>query len=506
MSNTRTKNAMRNSMVALVSQLLYIVVSFVCRTVFTKVLGTAYLGINGLFTNILTILSFAELGIGSALVYRMYKPLASNNVQKVAQYVNLYKKVYNYIMLIITVIGLAIVPFLQYLVDAPNVKENIILLYLLYLMDTITSYMFVYKKSVLIADQKDYIVSIYTQIFNIIMNVLQMIILVLTHSFIIYCLIRTACNVLNNLVTSRYVDKHYPDIERAKVDKLSKNEIISLKEDVKGLMLRQVAAVSFDGTDNIIISKFIGITTVGVISNYTLLTTTFNGIMNKIFSSITASIGNLTVEGDKDHIESVLKKLFFINMTLYGFLSVGLYTLLHDFVTKIWLNNQFYLTQSVIFIMVLEVFLRGIHYPLFTTRNASGKFYQLKWMNLVCAILNIVLDLIFVQFYGLIGVYIATLIAYVLHRYADIYVVYKYIFNKSVLSYYKMVIKSLIYMMLCSFGIQGLFNYIPTTGILMFIVKIIVVTIIYWIGIYILYRKTSEYKYFKKLILGMLKL
>ena len=146
MAENRTQKVILNSAVTLSCQIVYLVVSFVCRTIFTKNLGAEYLGISGLFSNILTILSFAELGIGSALVYRMYKPLATNDQEKLREYIQLYKQIYRIITFVILLAGLAFVPFIPSIIIAPNVKENVTLLYILYLAQTLVTYVFVYKK------------------------------------------------------------------------------------------------------------------------------------------------------------------------------------------------------------------------------------------------------------------------------------------------------------------------------------------------------------------------
>ena len=232
MKRSRTQNVLLNTSIALVCQLIYLLVSFICRTVFTKSLGAEYLGITGLFTNILTILSFAELGIGSALVFRMYEPLAKEDWNKVSQYIRLYKIAYRIILTIVICIGLILIPIIPYLVVTPNVKENIVLLYILYLGQTAVTYIFAYKKSLLIADQKSYIVNITTQIFNILMNVLQCIFLVFTHDFVIYCVCNIVCNVLNNIACSIYVDKNYSQLKKTVYGDLSTYEKKELLKDV----------------------------------------------------------------------------------------------------------------------------------------------------------------------------------------------------------------------------------------------------------------------------------
>ena len=339
--NSRTGKAIRNTAVTTICQMSYLIASFICRTIFSHMLGKEYLGVSGLFTNILTILSFAELGMGSALVYRLYAPLASGDREKIKLYMQLYRRIYMVIIAVIAIIGIALIPFLGYLVKAPDVKEDLTLLYCLYLANTIVSYVFVYKKSLLIADQKDYIVSLFTQAFNLIMNVIQCILLVLTRNFVLYCVTGIVCSLMNNIVCSWYVNRHYGYLREPVSGSLSREDTQGLVKDVKGLLLTKISETTFSGTDNIFISVFIGIGYVGILSNYTLLLTTVNTLMNKVFGSITAILGNLAASNDRKQTETVLKRMFFINTAIYGYLCVGMMLLTREFVTEIWLSDDY---------------------------------------------------------------------------------------------------------------------------------------------------------------------
>ena len=181
MENSRTSNVVRNMWVGTFFQILSLFLGFVSRTIFIKILGEEYLGLNSLFTNILTILSFAELGIGNAIIFNMYKPLADNDTKKLKKLINFYKKTYTVIGSVILVIGLMIIPFIPNVIDEiPNIKENIYLIYILFLIDTSISYFFSYKTSIISADQKNYIVVMYTYIFKICQIILQLVLLYFT--------------------------------------------------------------------------------------------------------------------------------------------------------------------------------------------------------------------------------------------------------------------------------------------------------------------------------------
>ncbi len=495
---SRTNNVIKNTSITIICHIIFLISSFICRTIFSKKLGTEYLGIGGLFSNILTILSFAELGLGSSLVYRLYKPFAEEDYNKINLYLKLYKKIYNIIIFVILLLGVSIIPFLKYLVDAPNVKESLILLYLLYLVQTATTYLFVYKKTLLTANQKDYIVTLFNETSNVIMNILQCFILIFFKNFILYLLIMIICGIVNNVACSIYVDKKYKFLNNKIEGKLRKKEIDGLKQDTKGLVMTKVASTAFSGTDNIFISSVIGIKYVGILSNYTLLLTTINTMMNKIFSSITASIGNLAVSNQSNNkTENVLFKMFFVNTTLYTYICLGLIFLIREFVTNIWLNKDYYLSSSIIFLAIFELYLRSIHYPLYTTRNALGLFSQKRKIFVFAAILNIVLDFLLVKPLGITGLILATIICRSITYFTDIYIVYKYGLEKSSNNYYKMIAKWFLFASICYFICYLILRKIVLTNILIFVIKILVITAIYGILFFIFFRKAEDMKYFR---------
>ena len=502
---SRTVNVIRNSIVTILCQIVYFIMGFICRTVFTKTMGAEYLGVSGLFTNILTILSFAELGIGSALVYRLYSPLANKDYEKVKALLLLYKKAYNFIIVVILVLGVALIPLIPMIVEAPNVRENIILLYLVYLLQTITSYILVYKKSIFIADQKNYIVDICTQIFNILMNIFQCIFLIITHNFIVYCIINIVFNLVNNIVCGILANKKYSYLTE-KVDKsLYKNDLKGIFKDVKGLLMTKVASTVFSGTDNIFISAFIGIKYVGILSNYTMLINIVNSFMNKIFDAVTASLGNLAVFGNNDKTELVFKKMFFLNITLYGMVFIEMSNFLSQFITKIWLSEEFYLPQIIVIIVLVETILRSIHYPMYITRNALGSFSEYRIYFVLSAILNIILDFLLVKPLGILGLYIATIICRGITYCVDIFTVYHLYLKKKMRSYFKMLLKWILFLAVIFLVAKITTNYINGYGVIVFLIKIIIVLLEYAIGFWVLFRKSEEYIYFKNLLIKIVK-
>lgn len=498
---SRKDTAFKNIFITMLCQIIYIIVSFICRTVFTKILGAEYLGLNGLFSNILTMLSFVELGLGSALVYKLYKPLATNDKEMICIYMQFYKKVYFVIAITVTCIGLFITPFLNYIVDAPNVDINIHIVYLLFLLDSVISYLYVYKKSILIADQKNYIVAVYTQVFNAIMNIGQIVLLVFTHNYILYLLFKIICDWLNNVFCSKKAENDYPFINKKTHERIQQEDREELVKDVKGLMLGKLASVTFDGTDNIFISMFSGIASVGIISNYTLILTTLNSLFNQVFNALTSSIGHLGATSPKAKVEEVLQKLYFFNSLLYGYLFVGIVLLLRMLVVEIWVGPEYNLPFLTVFLLVLELVLRGIHYPVYIVRTAMGLFHQLKYIPPICAAINIGLDYVLGYRFGIAGIVIATIVARLITRTADIYVLYTYCFKQSCVKYYKRHIKMLCFVFLCSVISFAAIQIASSLSVVIkFVSDIVIISFIYWGVALLLFRKTDEFHFYFELI------
>ena len=501
MNSSRTHRAIKNSLTAFLCQVIGIVASFASRTVFTILLGSEYLGVSGLFTNILTILSFAELGFGSAIVYRLYAPLANKDDNKVRLFLRLYKKVYSLVACVVLVAGVSIIPFLKYLVKAPDVVEDIRLLYILYLLHTVLSYIFVYKKSLLIADQNDYIVSFASQLITICMHIVQIVVLLITHDFVLYAIVFAIFPLIENAICGLIADKKYGKRFNSKPKgELTKDDYAGLKKDIKGLMLTNVAATVLSGTDNLFISSYIGIKYVGILSNYSLILTTINGVMNRIFASVTAIVGNLAVSGNEQGTETVLKRMYFLNASFYSYICIGMILLIKEFVVNIWLDEQFLLTDITIILAISELYFRSLHYPLHTVQMAMGLFSQYRIMYLVAAVANIILDFLLEKDFGIAGLIVATILCRWIIFFTDIYVVYKYGFKKSVTSYAKEIIKWLCFVVVAVLICKPLISLIKSTTIIAFIVKVVLISIVYLVLYIAVFFRKDEFKYFYNLI------
>lgn len=499
---SRLKNTIKNSAWGVMYNLVATLLNFITRTIFITKLGNEYLGINGLFTNILFILSFAELGIGHAITYAMYKPAAEGDKEKIKSLLKLYKDFYNKVGLIIFITGILLIPFIPYLIKGDiNIKESLILIYLLYLFETASSYFLSYKSSIISVNQKDYICDRVKIVTSIVKTILQILSLIIFKSYIIYLVIYVLSTFISNSIIYLKASKDYPFINEKDVKALDPKLRRDIINNIKSLVLYKIGRVSLSGTDNIIISSIIGITFVGLYSNYSLIISSVSGIAYIILKGCISSVGNVNATESLEKKEKVMKQLLFVSSYIYGFICICLSILLTPFI-NIWIGSEYNISFFAVLAAVFYILIDGMEFSSHTYISTLGYFNETKYSSLICALLNIVLSIILGLKYGLFGVFISTSISKILtSSWYDTYIVYKKEFKKSPKSYYK---EHLYYLLITSINyIICLFitNFINNNSILGFILKTLIVILLSNF-IYILnYYQKDEFKTFKKKLL-----
>lgn len=427
MENSRLKNSALNFASGFLGRVLTILLNFAVRTIFIYCLNEAYLSVNGLYSNILTVLSLAELGFGSAMVYRMYAPVAVKDYQKTAALLQFYKKIYIIIGVVIFLLGLCVIPFMDYIIkDKPDIS-GLTLYYILFLVNTSISYWFSsYKASVLYADQKEYIKTNVQNTMAILQSGLQIVLLLLFRKYLLYLLIQLAGNIFLNLYVAHLVDKRYPEIQTYQGASLSAEERVQIRKDTEALVLSRFGHVALNGTDNIIISAVVGVLWVGRLSNYTLICDSVTSVLCQITAAITGSLGNFFATEDKHAGYALFKKVEFLNFWLYGFSFIALVTLLDPFV-QIWAGEHFVLGLPISIAIAINFFVAGYMNTLWVFRSTIGLFKQGKFRPILVAILNIILSIFLGKLWGAFGVLFATFLSraaislwydpLILHRY-----------------------------------------------------------------------------------------
>lgn len=505
-TESRTKNSLRNLLTGVVGQVITVLLNFISRSIFIHFLDIEYLGLNGLFTNILTILSLAELGVGGAIVYSMYKPIAENDKDTLKALMKLYSKIYTIIGIVIAIIGIAIAPFLDiFIKNKPKNVSNLVIIYFMFLLNTVISYFFSYKRSIITADQREYICTFYKFIFNVVKVILQIIVLIITRNFILYLAVQIFCTFMENIAISIKADKIYPFLKEKDNIKLNKSEKVSIFTNIKALMIYKICSTMLDGTDNLIISSFIGVTWVGLLSNYTLVIGAVSLVLTQIMGAITASIGNLISVESKEKQEDIFYNMFFLSFLLYGFSSICLMILINPFIT-LWLGKNYILSGLTVFIIVLNFYIYGMQNVVWTYRSTMGLFIYGKFRPLVSGIMNIILSIILGKYLGLLGVLLGTTITRLLTNvWYDPIIIFRYGFKKSVKPYYLKYLQYTFIFLIMSILLK-LFDYIIRgNGIIYFLLLLLTTCLILIIFFFIIFRKNKEFKYLEEKVIGIIK-
>lgn len=408
-SESRKLNSIRNIIFGYGNQILTLLLSFISRTVFVKVLGEGYLGINGLFADVLTMLSMADLGFGTAMSYSFYKPVAERDEKRIAALIHFYKKVYNLIALAVAVIGVMLIPFLKYLVNLDESIPHIKIYYLFLLANTVISYLFVYKTSIINASQKNYLISKYQAMVNVGKTVIQIVALLMFHNYFVYLSITIAATLVNNLIASYKADQLYPEIKSSQ-EELDKESRKSIFENMKSIFLYKVSGVLLNGTDNTLISVIVGTVWVGIYSNYNMVITALNNIINTIFNSVTASIGNVVVTEKSGKRYEVFKVMQVISLMLATGTVVMMYSLMND-LAYVWLGEKFVLSNQILIAIMCNFYLGNILRPIWSYREATGLYMQTKYIMMITAVVNIVLSIVLGYVCGMSGILFASALA-----------------------------------------------------------------------------------------------
>ena len=412
MQNTRTNKAKLLAITSLLRQIISILLNFLSRTIFIQMLGAEYLGLNGLFTNILSILALSELGIGAAISFYLYKPIADSNQDRIKSIMHFYKLCYRFVGTFIILAGILCLPFLKYLVKFEStISINLQLVFMLYIFNTSATYfLYSYKQTLAYASQEGHKIEKYNIVFSFVSCIVDCIILCVFKNYYVYLVQKFVVILLKNLYIGAIIDKRYLYLRSKNYTKLSKVEIKSILKDVANISIYKIGSALYSATDNIIISAIIGTIVVGYYSNYSLIIAQILMVINLISNSFVAGIGNVMA---KETHEKKLQIFYELDLCLYGFIFVSsllLVQLLNPFIS-IWVgsvDHNYVLPFYIVCIIVFNFFLDTSILILTAFREGSGHFEIGRKAQLYGGIVNIVLSIILGKRYGLAGIFIST--------------------------------------------------------------------------------------------------
>ena len=509
MEKSRTQKSLTNVIFGIGSQGVELILKVVGRTIFIRFLAIEYLGVNGLFGEILTVLSLAELGIGSALGYALYKPLREDNKKRISALMELYRKSYVIIGIGVAVVGALLIPFLDYIVKDPGkVAGELKQIYVFYLFNTSITYFYSYKSSLLTADQKNFIVQTVKEISNVTRTVLQIVVLVVWRNFYIYLAIESFCIFANNFIVSRYVDKKYTYLKELKgEEKLDKKSIMEIMKNVKALFITKVSTILVNSTDNTIISAICGIIVTGLYSNYVMFTTLINTFLSQLFGNLYPSIGNLNAEGDREHSLFVFKGMTLLCFWSFSLASIGIFVLINDVIT-VWIGSEYLLQNNIATAIIISVniYVFGMQKSVWLFKDSYGLFIYGPYMSLVGAATNIFFSILLGKLWGLFGILFATLITRAVTTvWYDPYRLFKHGFDCSVRKYF---LEYFLYGLLFVFTACATYivaGLVPVTGWLTLFAKFFITLILPNVIYLLIFFKTKRFGYVKERLLSVVK-
>lgn len=499
----RTGNSAKNVITGIGGQVISLVAQFVCRTVFVYTLDKEYLGVNGLFSNILTLLSLTELGFGTALIYSMYKPIAENDKAAICKLMNLYKYIYRIVAAVILGIGLCLIPFLRYLVSGDTSIENFQLIYVLYLLNTVCGYLLIYKKSIIDAYQKSYIATIYQKTGLIVQNIIQIIVLVVTHNFLIYLVSQICVNIGVNILISNKATKMFPFLSADTKTIPDKKICKTIAKNTFAMSLHKVGGVLVEATDNLIMSAFVGLSAVGIYSNYTLIANNIRSCLIIVFNSFTASVGNLAAVENRERVHETFRILSFAGFILTGGCSVALYELFNPFI-RVWIGEDYLFGTTIVAVVVLNFYIYCMRRVPLMFRDAMGLFWHDRYKSLAEAAVNLVVSIVLAKKIGILGVLIGTTISSLSTCvWIEPLILYKHGFKSSVVEYFKdnvIYLGSVIGVILL---VDIINQFICFGGFMGVIVKGMISALCYIAVVFIVYGRSKEFSALKKYVLSL---
>lgn len=503
--SSRLKNTSRNIVYVYMYQFSFMAIGFISRYIFVKYLGNSYLGVNVLFANVLAILSVSELGIGSAIGFALYKPLAENNKEKIKSIMALFKKAYLAIGIFVAVAGITISPFLPYVIKNTTGIQNITVYYYMFLFNTVVGYFISYKNTLIISDQKEFKIKKIQTIGNFAIAAGQIAVLVLTRNYFAYLLGDIVIKIVMQLFSLKVINKEYPYLKNEKALPLPKEDFQPIKKNIKALVLHKLGEASIHQTDNIILSAFISLEITGKVSNYTLFTTTALSLIGMLLNAAIPSAGNLIAKESDQAKLTFFKTYRLASYWLQGWASLGFIFLATPLIQLVF-GLDFVIPQLAVVLIGFDLFLRGESSAMYNYKVAAGFYDQDKYIALIGGAINLVISIIAVNIMGVSGVFLGTVITSLCILPVRCVIIYKCAFADKAKEVYK---GALLYMLfgIVSFSIMLLaYNFIwKNVSLSGFALLTLIAVIVPNLVFYIIFGRKPEFDYYMNLLKTILK-
>lgn len=494
---SRSYNSIRNIVIGFATQIMTFLLSFILRTFFIYYFGKELLGVNGLYSNILTILSLAELGLGTVMIYSLYKPIKEQDQLKITQLLYYFKKLYHFIALVMLVVGLLCLPILPYFIVSDLNIADLRVYYVLFLLNTVCSYFNIYKTALINADQKQYLIKNVTMLVFVITSLVQIGIAFYFQDYRLYLMSAILSTLTTNYILGKVADKRYPFIKQ-KVEELSKEEKTTIFANMKSMFLYKIGVVIMNNTDNILISKLVGTVWVGLYSNYGLFVNMVNSFINTFLNAIFASLGNLNAGENQKRKYEIFEMLLLLFHWLAAFCSICFIVLFNDTIT-LWIGKEYLFDELVIFAIVFNFYLANIVNPVWMYRETTGLFHRIKYTMLISSIINLVLSIVLGKSYGIFGILMATAVSRLLTTiWYEPYVLFKDYFKIHPWKYYQRQLTYIIISVIGFITTRYAVSYISNVSFINLIVKLLICIILFNTIFLILTYRSKPFRLIKE--------
>lgn len=403
---------LKNTTFGMVSQMVLLVFGFIGQRAMNLYMGAELVGMNSVISNIIAVISVTEMGLATAVSYHLYGALAADDRPKVTALMAFYRRSYFIIGAVIGILGIAVLPVLPLVMRHGSYETSYVrVLYLLWLLRSVLPYYLTYKRTLLIADQQGYRVSLATIAANIANYSLLTIIVTKTQNYLLALTLNIAIDVLIDVIINAHIDRRYPYLNATVPDAIG-SALAVLRKDLKNVFVAKVSNTLLLCTDNLLISGFVSVTAVGLFNNYSLITRTVSNILTELATAIQPSVGHLMVREDYESDYHVLRLLSFAFFCGLAAASCGLYALIDPFIADLWLDKTFQMARPDVLLSIAVIIIQGMGLPLSIVMGASGLFKQERNLSLLTAAVNILVSLALVVPFGIAGVLWGTILSY----------------------------------------------------------------------------------------------
>ena len=482
--------------------------NFIIRGMFARIIGVEYAGVESTFLNVISMLAIVELGIGTGIVYKLYRPIADGDNRQISLLLKFYKRAYTVIASVVLSIGLVVAVFIPNAINEDFAHSWLSFIFVLYLADTLASYLFANRRAMFVADQKNYITTLcYTaaQLLNLLLQIIMLSILPcvigVEAAFAVYLCIRVVARLIENIAIAVLFKKRYPEIDLRIKDNVDKSEKIDLFDKIKALMVHKVAGLSLQATSSLIVTKLVDVIRGGFYGNYLQLSNAINTIGMQFFGGITASFGDLYVSAPKSESYKKFKMIFFVNYMLYSFFAISYFVISEPFV-ELWIGTENAVFGPVtVALMSTYIYMYGIRQCMFVARNVTGEYTKDRWYAVIEAGINFAVGFVLVWRFGVIGIPIGNIISMMaIPFWVQPKIVYSDIFNVSLREYYVNYGVYFVVFIISGALTFALCSMLDTSSVMVnFIIRVMICAILPNLINVIVFWKTQEFGYVKNM-------